>query len=67
MSPATWIVGCVLAAATAFGLWHLVVGGLANGNLRAAAFGIVLATGSGALLAGLVGWTRSRARARSRR
>jgi hypothetical protein len=50
----------VLAAATAFGLWHLVVGGLVNGNPRAAAFGVVLATGAGALL-GLV-LTRTRRR-----
>jgi hypothetical protein len=38
----------------AFGLWHLAVGGLINGNPRAAAFGAVLAALAGGLLAGLV-------------
>ena len=33
----------VSPARTAFGLWHLVVGGLVNGNARAATFGVVLA------------------------
>jgi membrane protease YdiL (CAAX protease family) len=54
------IVLVVLVAATLFGLWHLVVGGLINGNPRAGAFGVVLATAAGALLAGVV--TRTRAR-----
>jgi hypothetical protein len=49
-----------LAGATAFGLWHLVVGGLVNGNPRAAAFGAVLAAGAGALLAGVVTFARRR-------
>ena len=40
----------VLAGATAFGLWHLVVGGLANDNPRAGAFGAVLALLAGGLL-----------------
>ncbi len=40
-----------LLAAAAFGLWHLVVGGLVNGNPRAAAFGAVLAIVAGSLLA----------------
>lgn len=50
----------VLASATAFGLWHLVVGGLVNGNPRAGAFGLLLAGVAGSLLA--VVW---RVRARS--
>jgi hypothetical protein len=54
------IVLIVLVGATAFGLWHLVVGGLVNGNPRAAAFGGVLATGAGALLAAVVVRTRAR-------
>lgn len=48
------VVGLALAGATAFGLWHLVVGGLINGNPRAAMFGLVLALTAGLLLAG---WT----------
>ncbi len=40
----------VLAAATAFGLWHVVIGGLLHGNARAAGFGVVLATLAGGLL-----------------
>jgi hypothetical protein len=44
----------VLAGATAFGLWHVVVGGLVNGNPRAARFGVVLAAVAGALLAGAI-------------
>ncbi|MEO5939278.1 MAG: hypothetical protein ABIZ72_00180 [Candidatus Limnocylindrales bacterium] len=40
----------VLAGATAFGLWHIVVGGLVNGNPRAGAFGAALATVAGGLL-----------------
>ena len=48
----------VLAGATAFGLWHIVVGGLIHGNARAGAFGVVLAVVAGGLLAGVVGWTR---------
>jgi hypothetical protein len=44
----------ILAGATAFGLWHVVVGGLLNGNPRAAGFGVVLATVAGGLLAGAV-------------
>ena len=39
--------GVVLAGATAFGLWHVVVGGLLNGNPRAAAFGVALALAAG--------------------
>jgi hypothetical protein len=48
----------VLVAATAFGLWHLLVGGLINGNPRAAAFGAVLALVAGALLAGVIAGRR---------
>lgn len=44
----------VLASATAFGLWHLVVGGLVNGNPRAGAFGAVLAAVAGGLLAAVL-------------
>jgi hypothetical protein len=40
----------VLAGATAFGLWHVVVGGLVRGNAGAAAFGAVLAVLAGGLL-----------------
>ncbi len=45
------VLGLVLAAATAFGLWHVVVGGLLHGNARAASFGVILATLAGVLLA----------------
>jgi hypothetical protein len=41
----------VLIGAAAFGLWHVVVGGLVNGNPRAGAFGVGLAGGSLVLLA----------------
>jgi hypothetical protein len=44
------LVGVALVAATAFGLWHIVVGGLLNGNPRAGTFGLVLALASGAIL-----------------
>jgi hypothetical protein len=44
----------VLVGAAAFGAWHVVVGGLVNGNGRAAAFGAVLATASVLLLAGVI-------------
>jgi hypothetical protein len=54
------IVLVVLVAATAFGLWHVVVGGLVNGNPRAGAFGVVLATVAGGLLAVIVARTRAR-------
>jgi hypothetical protein len=40
----------VLTGATAFGLWHLVVGGLVNGNPRAAGFGAALALIAGGVL-----------------
>jgi len=41
----------VLVGLTAFGLWHVVVGGLLHGNGRAAAFGMALAASAGGLLA----------------
>jgi len=44
--PVGWVIalaGVVLLGATAFGLWHVVVGGLINGNPRAAGFGAALA------------------------
>jgi hypothetical protein len=41
----------VAAGALAFGLWHVVVGGVRNGNVNAAAFGIALsAVAAGFLL-----------------
>ena len=40
----------LLGGATAFGLWHVVVGGLVNGNGRAGAFGLGLAAVAGSLL-----------------
>ena len=45
----------VLVVATAFGLWHVIVGGLISGNPRAAAFGAGLALVAGmTLVAGAV-------------
>jgi hypothetical protein len=49
-----------LVGAGLFGLWHVVVGGLVNGNPRAATFGVELAAVSAALLA-LVWFLRRRA------
>jgi hypothetical protein len=49
-----WVAGAALLGAFAFGAWHLVVGGGLHGNPRAAAFGIGLATVSGAGLVTLV-------------
>jgi hypothetical protein len=57
------LVGIVLAGAAAFGLWHVVVGGLLHGNARAASFGLILATLAGALLALLVTVARRLGRA----
>jgi hypothetical protein len=51
---AALIAAVVAAGAMLFGLWHVVVGGLLNGNPRAAAFGVTLAVVAGGLLAGLV-------------
>jgi hypothetical protein len=54
------VVVVVLIAATAFGVWHVVIGGLLNGNPRAAAFGVVLATAAGSVLVVTVGTLRRR-------
>ena len=40
----------ILVGLVAFGLWHVIAGGLLQGNARAATFGAVLATGAGGLL-----------------
>jgi hypothetical protein len=53
----------ILLGAAAFGLWHVVVGGLVNGNGRAAAFGAVLAIGSSLLVGGVVALDRRLRRA----
>ena len=45
------VVIAILVAATAFGLWHVVVGGLIHGNARAGMFGVVLAAVAGTLTA----------------
>jgi membrane protease YdiL (CAAX protease family) len=51
----------VLIGATLFGLWHLIVGGLLNGNPRAGTFGFLLAAVAGSFLGGLaVGLRRLR-------
>ncbi len=47
IDAAIGLAGLVLLGATAFGLWHVVVGGLINGNPRAGAFGLVLALAAG--------------------
>ena len=47
------LLALALTGACLFGLWHVVVGGLVNGNPRAATFGAVLASMTGAALAGL--------------
>ena len=44
------VAGIALAAAVAFGLWHVLVGGLINGNPRAGTFGLVLALTAGVSL-----------------
>ena len=58
------IAALALAGATAFGLWHLVVGGLINGNPRAGAFGLVLALAAGLTLV-IGAWVVRRRRSRS--
>jgi hypothetical protein len=59
------VAGLVLVGATAFGLWHVVVGGLIHGNPRAGAFGAVLALAAGIpLVVGLVIVQRRRGRER---
>ena len=50
----------VCAGAFAFGLWHVIVGGIVNGNRRAASFGITLAAVSGGFLLGLTVAARRR-------
>ena len=50
----------VCAGALAFGLWHLIVGGVINGNPRAASFGITLAAVAGGFLLGLTAAFRRR-------
>jgi hypothetical protein len=55
------LVGLALLGATAFGLWHLVVGGLISGNPRAGTFGAELALAAGTPLA-LGAWWVSRRR-----
>ncbi len=58
------IVAAVLLGAALFGLWHLVVGGLINGNPRAGTFGLVLALAAGVPL--IVGtWVVRRRRRRA--
>jgi membrane protease YdiL (CAAX protease family) len=56
------VVIAVLIAATAFGLWHLLVGGVVNGNPRAGRFGVALAVVAGAILSGVVLTLRRRRR-----
>jgi hypothetical protein len=51
----------VLTGITAFGLWHVVVGGMLHGNPRAAGFGLVLATLAASLLAIVIVQVRRRA------
>ena len=58
------IAALALAGATAFGLWHLVVGGLINGNPRAGTFGLVLALAAGMTLV-IGAWVVRRRRSRS--
>ena len=53
-------IGLVFAGALAFGLWHVIVGGVINGNARAASFGITLAAISGGFLLGLTAAFRRR-------
>jgi hypothetical protein len=53
------VVAIAFAGATAFGLWHLVVGGLINGNPRAGTFGLLLALGAGSPLV-IGAWLRAR-------
>ncbi len=55
------VVAIAMLGATLFGLWHLVVGGVVNGNPRAGTFGFVLALAAGLpLLAGV--WLARRRR-----
>ena len=54
------IVAVGLLGATAFGLWHLVVGGLINGNAKAGIFGVALALAAGLPLLAVVWFGRRR-------
>jgi hypothetical protein len=54
------LVVLLLVGATAFGLWHLVVGGLVNANPRAGAFGRILAAVAGSALIALLSYRRRR-------
>jgi hypothetical protein len=45
------IAALALLGATLFGLWHVVVGGLIDGNPRAGTFGLALALVAGTPLA----------------
>jgi hypothetical protein len=58
------VVAIALAGAFLFGVWHVVVGGVVNGNPRAGTFGFVLAAVSGGLLAGFAVAYRRLRRAR---
>lgn len=44
------VIAGVLIGAFLFGLWHVLVGGLARGNAEAAGFGFALASIAGAML-----------------
>jgi hypothetical protein len=55
------VVTCVFLGATAFGLWHVVVGGLIHRNAAAGLFGVGLSLVGGAFVAvSLVGLRRLR-------
>ena len=41
------VIAIALTGAALFGVWHLVVGGVINGNARAGEFGLVLALAAG--------------------
>ena len=63
LGVAALVIGVALAGAVAFGLWHLVVGGLISGNPRAGTFGLILASVAGLLLVAWV-WLLRRSRRR---
>jgi hypothetical protein len=52
------------AGALLFGLWHVVVGGVVNGNVRAASFGMALSAVSAGFLLSL--WLLTRRLRRTR-
>ena len=58
------VLGAVAVGAVAFGLWHVVVGGLVNGNPRAASFGVLLALVATAVLVAVVLTRRASLRGR---